>query len=65
MSDPKKKQNPAKVSLNTMRKSQRKNRQEVAKKRTDVVMKATGRGDLVSGKKSNQMQPYKVKKNKK
>ena len=65
MSDPKKKQNPAKVSLSTMRKSQRKNKQEVAKKRTDVVMKATGRGDLVSGKKGNQMQPYRVNKKRK
>jgi len=65
MGDKKKKQNPAKVSLSTMRKSQRKNRQEVAKKRTDVVMKATGRGDLASDSTSNQMKPYKVNKNRK
>lgn len=65
MGDKKKKQNPAKVSLSTMRKSQRKNRRKVNEERTNVIMRATSRGDLASDSTSNQMKPYKVNKNRK
>ncbi len=65
MGDKKKKQNPAKVSLSTMREYQKKNRRKVNEERTNVIMRATSRGDLASDSTSNQMKPYKVNKNRK
>ena len=65
MGDKKKKQNPAKVSLRSIRESQKKNRRKVNEERTNVILRATSRGDLASDSTSNQMKPYKVNKNRK